>query len=421
MWGGSKLRFVATASVVAVTSLLLGAMSPRPANAVVDSAIISNGTVQLGVWEAGHLNVPGGTPSMEEGTSIVGLRYVPTNAEATADGCTCEGWGAADATTSVSGSANDDAGAPVNITVESFTHTATTAVSTVSIGSKMRVVHDYHPSSNANLYEVTVSITNISGAPIHLLYRRVMDWDIEPTAYSEYVTMVPGSAPELVYTSDGGFASADPLDPRDYEIAEGAFVDSGPDDHGALFDFDFGALNAGWTKSFKTFYGAAGTEVDALAALTAVGAQAYSLGQPSTQDGPTLGTPNTFMFGFGSVSSVPFVANPTPTPAQATPCIGGIVNSRCPNNPPEVNVTPTPVATETELAAPSATAEPPTPAPPAPTATLAGSGAAGVITGPNTGSGPDGAQLRLVWLLMAIGLLAGGAGLSAAAHSLRQR
>ena len=43
------------------------------------------------------------------------------------------------------------------------------------------------------------------------------------------------------------------------------------------------------------------TEVDALAALADVGAEAYSLGQPSTVGGPTLGTPNTFVFAFTGV------------------------------------------------------------------------------------------------------------------------
>jgi hypothetical protein len=109
----------------------------------------------------------------------------------------------------------------------------------------------------------------------------------------------------------------------------------------------------------------------------------------------------------------------TPRPAQPTPCIGGIVNSRCPKNPPVVNVTPTLEPTQTE--APSATAEPPTAVPPQPTATLPGGGAAGVITGPNTGSGPDGAGVSLGWLLAAAAVLAGGAGLSVAGRRLRQR
>lgn len=415
-WGG-KLRHVALAVAIACASVVLSGISPRSANAIAASAIISNGTVQVGVWEAGHLNVPGGTPSSGAGNTTVGLRYVPTNAEATADGCTCEGWGAADATTSVTGYANDSVDGVQNIAVDSFTSTATTAVSTVHIGTTMRVVHDYHPSSNPNLYEVSVSITNISAAPIHLLYRRVMDWDIEPTAFSEFVTMVPGSAPQLVYTSDGGFATANPLGPREDEGNVGAFVDAGPDDHGALFDFDFGSVPAGFTKQFKTYYGAAGTEKDALAALSAVGAQAYSLGQPSTPDGPTLGTPNTFMFGFGSISSVAAPLTPVASTPVSTPCIGGIVTSRCPGNPPEVKVTVTPAAT--------ATSAPPTQAPPTatavpPTATPQGGGASGQITAPNTGSGPGGSGTSTSLIAIAALVLAGGAAVSLVAARARR-
>ena len=76
------------------------------------------------------------------------------------------------------------------------------------------MTHDYHPSPDTpNLYEVVVTITNTSGgaAISDVRYRRVMDWDIEPTPFFEYVTMVPGTSPELTFTSNDGFASANPL------------------------------------------------------------------------------------------------------------------------------------------------------------------------------------------------------------------
>src|SRR5688572_29178661 len=68
-------------------------------------AIITNGPVQLGINNQGHLNVGGGTPSLS-GTTAVGLRYVPTNAESTAPACLCEGWGVANVTTGQAGYAN---------------------------------------------------------------------------------------------------------------------------------------------------------------------------------------------------------------------------------------------------------------------------------------------------------------------------
>lgn len=283
-------------------------------------AIISNGTVQLGVNREGHLNVPGGTPSSGTGTTDVGLRYVPTNAESTAPGCLCEGWGIKDFLTGNWAGANEDQGGIVGnlpMTVESFTSTASTATSVVNVGGIFRVTHDYKPSTSPNLYQVDVTIQNISGAVVDLRYRRLMDWDIEPTAFSEFVTVVTGGSPAVGFTSNDGFDSPEPFNGNTGIGFTGEFTDAGPDDHGALFDFNFGGLLPGASFSFVTYYGAAANEVDALAALASQGVTVYSLGQPSTPDGPTLGTPNTFMFGFSGTGGSPL---PTPVPvATATP------------------------------------------------------------------------------------------------------
>jgi PKD repeat protein len=270
-----------------------------------DYMIIDNGTIQLGVNPEGHLNVTDGPASLG-GTTAVGLRYLPTNAEATAPGCLCEGWGAADATSGVTGHANVAGGGVTNLRLIEFTSTPSTAHSVVEVGSTLRVTHDYHPTAaTSDLYEVTVTVENISGAPVDPRYRRVMDWDVEPTAFSEFVTIEQGSAANLIYTDDGGFATADPLGPHDPRLFSGEAVDSGPSDHGALFDFDFDTLAPTESVTFQTYYGAAATETGALSALAAVGAEAYSLGQTSTPDGPTLGTPNTFVFGFTGIGGTP--------------------------------------------------------------------------------------------------------------------
>jgi hypothetical protein len=65
-----------------------------------------------------------------------------------------------------------------------------------------------------------------------------------------------------------------------------------------MFDFDFGTLLPGQTKTFYLYYGAAPNESIAMSALQAAGAQVYSLGQPSNPGGPNYGQPVTFMFGF---------------------------------------------------------------------------------------------------------------------------
>lgn len=262
-------------------------------------AVISNGTVSLGVNRLGQLNY-----------ADVGLQFDATGNDSTFPGCECEGWGVADRRTGVTGYANNSVGID-GLEAVDFVATESTATATTRVGGTFEVVHDYRPSAaSPNLYAVTVSVKNISTQRAEVSYRRVMDWDVEPTPFEEYVTMVKGTSPELVRTSNDGFASADPLSGDDGSLT-GSWTDSGPDDHGALFDFDFGDLAAGESKVFHTFYGAAGDEKAALDALSAVRAEAYSLGQPSTTDGPTLGTPNTFAFGFAGVGGEAIILPPT--------------------------------------------------------------------------------------------------------------
>jgi len=306
-------------SALALACLLtVGALTARA------QAIISNGTIQMGVNQEGHLNVFGGTPS-SGGTTAVGLRYLPTNSESTAPGCLCEGWGAADTISNVSGYANVSVdGGPVNLTLVSFTSNATEATSVVDVGSPavMRVTHYYHPSAaTPNLYQVDVKIENISGSPINVLYRRVMDWDIEPTPFSEFVTIQRGTAVNIIRTDNNGFNSGNPFSFFSFGLLNVDFTDNGPSDHGALFDFDFGMLAPGADVEFKTYYGAAGNEAGALSALAAVAAEAYSFGQ--TNFDPTGGTPNTFIFAFGEVGGDPIVG-PTANagPDQTVECAG---------------------------------------------------------------------------------------------------
>ena len=176
---------------------------------------IDNGVVQLGVNPEGNLNVNGGSPSSGTGTTWVGLRYMPTNADSTSPGCLCEGWGAADVTSGTTGYANLTRGT-ANVQVIDF-DTGTDpagsgfAKSVVEIGTALRVTQDYHESITPYLYEDTVTIKNIGTATVDPRYRRVMDWDVEPTAFNEYVTIDGGTAQALQFSSDDGFESANPL------------------------------------------------------------------------------------------------------------------------------------------------------------------------------------------------------------------
>ena len=356
-------------SVVVVGALLALAAAPASA-ATSQGAVIQNGTVQLGVNADGSLNYDcqsAGDPVCPspsvEGVSPVGLRFQPLNLESTSDGCLCEGWGAADAGTGLSGGGTVDntptGNTPTSTTtVDSFTSPSSTeAVSTVTItdssipGAQMQVVQDYHTTPlTPNVFVDSVKITNTgSTAFTDLLYRRDMDWDIEPTAFSEWVT-IQGTTPELKFDSDDGFAPVNALNGPSYidsEVVCGSgytgpcqFTDLGsggtfptvttPDDHGGVFDFAFGALPVGASKSFTVVYGAADNENDMTNALNAAGAQVYSLGEsncttntpdPSCESGPPdvgprLGEPATFGFAFVTTTAdVAITKKDSPDPA----------------------------------------------------------------------------------------------------------
>ncbi len=314
-------RHSSRALVAALVALVVGAaqlvLAANPAAAdshLPEGAIIDNGVVRLGINAAGQLNFM--DPEFGE---LTGVRFLPTGNEATAPGCPCEGWGAGDELTGMSGWANQDEGGEFNLDVVDFTidEVAGEVVSVVDVlgdgaTQVMRVTHRYAPSTTEFLYQATVTIENLTDADIQPRYRRVMDWDVEPTAFSEFVTIDGVVGENLRYSSTNGFDTANPLsmpNTSGYLIGPGTesggdfFADAGPNDHGALFDFGFDPLPPGETRSFNIFYGAAPTETEALQAIDFVGATVWSLGQPSTLDGPTLGTPNTFVFGFSAVGT----------------------------------------------------------------------------------------------------------------------
>jgi uncharacterized repeat protein (TIGR01451 family) len=360
--GIARSRSAPYAALLAVVAIAAVTASRADA-ATSEGAVISNATVQLGVNAEGSLNYDCQAatdtvcPDPSQETGVVGLRYVPTNLESTAPGCLCEGWGIADAGSGLTGFANEESG-NANITVDSFSApTANRAISNVLVadaaipGYGIRIVQDYHPSPlSPNLYVDTVTVTNTGTNPLtDLRYRRVMDWDVEPTAFEEWVTN-QGTSPQLLFSSDDGFASSDPLSGRSYVESEAVcgtgytgvcqFTDLGtggtyptvttPSDHGGLFDFGLGALAPNETRSFNVYYGAANGETAATQALQTGGAQVYSLGESNcggdtietcfdspagAPAGVTMGKPATFVFGFvTTVGDLSITKTDTPDP-----------------------------------------------------------------------------------------------------------
>ena len=288
---------------------------PAAANA---QAIINNGVVRLGINETGELNFDDGAPHPGALTNIVGLRSVATGHEATADGCTCEGWGAAVSgvdtvfrNTAVGSSA---VGSSSMVTDYAGPGTeGTFANSTVTSASgALLVKHNYHASATPFLYQVDVTITNTTAGDFTnaTLYRRTMDWDIEPTPFNEYSTIQGAAgAANVIEADNNGFCNSNPLSGT-CGGTPANFTDLGPTDHGASFTFSFDALKAGMSQTFTIFYGVAPTERFALNALAAVGAEVYSFGQANLGGVPG---DETFIFGFKGVGGT--VVGGIPEPA----------------------------------------------------------------------------------------------------------
>jgi hypothetical protein len=159
-----------------------------------------------------------------------------------------------------------------------------------------------------------------------------MDWDIEPTDSSEFVTL-GGLAPlptNLLFASDDGFVSADPLAGAPQDLAgcgiTSNFIDCGPGDHGAVLDFAFPALAPGASQPLSIFYGAAATEALADEARTLAGVEVFSYGQCDAGQGQAAcnegtGTPNTFIFGFAGVGGTAPPPPPPPPPPAGEPIL----------------------------------------------------------------------------------------------------
>ena len=329
-----------TAFAVAFALLGLGAAATAQADAV-----ITNGTVTLGVNDLGHLNVPGPF-SAPSGTSIVGLRSNATGSDSTSPGCLCEGWGVAIASVNRAGFANE-AGGTANLSLVSFASTASTATSVTRMtsaagGALLEIRHVYTPVAGTPfLYQVAVGITNLSGQNLaagDLRYRRVMDWDIPvPGREINSIQGIPAlrgiaNGNNVRYVSNDGFESSNPLSGNGgipstgYPGDNQNFTDN-TGDNGALFDFEFEALANGETREFATYYGVAPTFAQADLARALVDGDAsdveiglYSYGRCHTGtigtapcDGASTGTggPNVFIFGFGAVGGV---LSPPPDP-----------------------------------------------------------------------------------------------------------
>jgi len=142
----------------------------------------------------------------------------------------------------------------------------------------------------------------------------------------------------IARTDNNGFNSGNPFSFSSYGLQNTNFTNSqsgnlqgsASSDQGALFDFEFAALAAGGTQVFNTYYGVAPNKAAADLARSMVDGDAsdvdiglYSYGSCVSGStaiagcDSTLGTPDTFIFGFNVVGGVIVdPGNPVPTPGS---------------------------------------------------------------------------------------------------------
>jgi filamentous hemagglutinin family protein len=281
-------------------------------------AVIKTGSISLGIFGKGNLGAQGVGINLDG----VGDGIIP--------GCLCEGWGVAGNGIDGGVSVSNPSRGNLKLTAFSSTPTSVTSVTRLVSLPSLEITQTYLPAVGAptGLFENQVTIRNTSTTTVNdVRYTRGMDWDIPPTEFNEYVTIGGRvGASNVLYSSDNGFASVNPLDAKgsiNPETVNTDFVDNGPNDHGAVFDFGFGNLPGNSSKSFSVFYGATTSETSALNALSNVKAEVYSLGQSSGVNTSGVGNqitgePGTFIFGFKGVGGVP-LPPPGPTPPPPPP------------------------------------------------------------------------------------------------------
>jgi hypothetical protein len=322
-------NFSATKRIVAGLTLGLagsiGAFSPFPVQA---AAVIFNNvdpalrTLALGVNNAGHLNI------LDSGFQTYNARFTGlarlfpdgTWRDATSAGCLCEGWGVAgssDAGSRFAGWANQASGSG-GLSGGIFGSTATTATSEINLSNlPLHVIHAYGPSLAPNAFQGNVTITNTGAGKIHdVVYRRVMDWDVPPTEFYEFVSHfgveqhLESAGGNVRYASNNGFATANPLigagEYPPYGSINVNFLKKGPNDHGSVFDFAFGDLDPGQSRTFNIFYGSGANLAEAESTIALLKPDVWSFGQSTKSDGRVRANDDspTFLFAFGGVGGV---------------------------------------------------------------------------------------------------------------------
>jgi hypothetical protein len=330
-----------------------------PADGAGADAVISNGTVSLGVFDFGSL---GAKDSVNQGIPRTGIKLAGVGDALIKDlpgggnGNTSEGWGVSVTESPFGidfvGNGFSKSGVPPIVSTSNLNlvsplqvngNSATSTAALISLfngqasrSAGLTITQLYRPTSTPFLFEdlVTIKNTNSVGSGISytgVKYRRVVDVDVPPTPFSEYITIQGLPATRVLHSSDNGFATAEPnpLPQNDIgSVLPGTYdknvVNSGPPngggaivDHGAAIDLLFpGSLDPTDSLSFSLYFGGAYDRAQAVNALASQQAEVYFLGTAGTPDGATFGRPGTFILGLKGVGGTPVspVADFVPEP-----------------------------------------------------------------------------------------------------------
>lgn len=314
------------------SALCLAAAGPAMAQGFLVSG---NGKVAIGINPEGHLDVNverlGGPATLNtRGGRELGIAFNYAGQggltgwnDALSPGCLCEAWGVAG-----NGLGNqigrDTGNQGITLVSQTFVPGTSFTSVTTAADSGLKVTHTFTQAvqtATGALFKAAVTIENPTAATItDVRYARAMDWDIPPTEFREWVTHKGVlTTSTLLRATNDGFANANPMTavlnpgrgavPPNTEGLQGAL----PFDHGSLFVFGFGDLDAGESYSFEIFYGAGENEKDALTLLSLVSPELYSLGQSSLGERRRDDLP-TFVFAFRGVGGEIIVPPPPPPP-----------------------------------------------------------------------------------------------------------
>lgn len=273
-----------------------------------DAGVITNGTVSVGITTSGNLYDPD-----------TGIGFRRGGLDPISPGTPHEGWGAR-----VGGIGGQQApfyGGVQNINPNGSTFLANSATTSSFInngsGNAMRVDHAFNFVAN-NVMAIDVKMTNLSGATNTMTYRRIGDWDIAPTAFSETLT-ANAAVGDFKQSTYQGFQSANPLDPLGslFPAAGGSFTG----DNGAGIDIEFLNVANGASREFAIYYAISldgQSEAQLRAQLQALGLL-YIISGRSTN---TSGQVNSFALGYGFARVIPEPASMTVFGAVA---VGGVV------------------------------------------------------------------------------------------------